>query len=229
MNIADAENYARIVLHEDNHLLAVCKPAGVLIQGDSSGRPNLLDLGKEYLKIKYAKPGQVFLGLVHRLDRQVGGAVVFARTSKAAARLSAQFRDHTAAKTYWAVVRGRLSPPSGQSVMHLVRDDWKSVPAPAGTPGAQRAALNYRTLKTGPSTSLVEIDLLTGRRHQIRAQLGALGCPIAGDPKYGSDLAPAGDAIGLWARRLIISHPTRNEQIVLDAPPPPDWPWLPLF
>lgn len=228
MNPYDPQPFAQSVLYEDNHLLVVHKPAGILAQDDGSGRPDLLNQAKDYLRLKYNKPGRVFVGLVHRLDRQVAGVVVLARTSKAAGRLSAQFRDHSTRKIYWAVVHGALRPPTGTSEIHLLWNDRLSVPADPARPGAQRAALAYRTLETGPASSLVEVDLLTGRRHQIRAQLAALGHPILGDRLYGSSLEPRGDAIGLLARRLTVRHPTRDELLTFDAPPAPDWPWLPL-
>ncbi|MFH1090078.1 MAG: pseudouridine synthase, partial [Pseudomonadota bacterium] len=130
------QNFPRFVLFEDNHLLVVRKPAGLLVQGDRSGRANLLDLAKEYLKIKYHKPGKVFLGLVHRLDRQAAGVMVLARTTKSAGRLSAQFREHTVKKIYWAVVHGSLSPPAGRLEMYLTRSGEKMILVPVGSPGA---------------------------------------------------------------------------------------------
>ena len=163
-----------------------------------------MDLAKAWLKEQYQKPGRVFLGMVHRLDRPVAGVVVFARTSKAAGRLSAQFRDRGPKKVYWAVVEGRLNPPDGTSEMHLLWEGRKSRPCSADVQGAQPARLAYRTLESGPRSSLVEVDLLTGRRHQIRAQMAALGCPIMGDRLYGSAHEPVSDSIGLLARSLTI-------------------------
>ena len=216
------------VLYEDNHLLVVLKPAGLLIQGDSTGRPTLLEAAKDYLKNKYQKPGQVYLGLVHRLDRQVAGVVVFARTSKAAARLSTQFRERRIKKLYWAVITGRLSPPSDVSEIYLIRQGPLSLPATPDHPQAQRAALSYRTIQTNGISSLLEVDLLTGRRHQIRTQLAALGHPILGDMQYGSKTPPKGDSIGLLSRSLTIDHPVRGESLTFQTDPPEDWPWLPL-
>ncbi|MBU2547726.1 MAG: RNA pseudouridine synthase [Proteobacteria bacterium] len=211
------ENFHLFVLYEDNHILAVHKPAGLLVQGDASGRPNLLDLAKAYLKSKYNKPGRVFLGLVHRLDRQVGGVVVLARTSKAAARLSAQFRENRVQKVYWARVGGRPEPPAGECETYLIRQGSRNVPARPEEPGARAASLSYRTLAAGLETSLVEIELHTGRRHQIRAQLAALGHPILGDRKYGSTVPPLRDAIALSARRLTFEHPTLGRSVTIEA------------
>lgn len=228
MKVFSQEKFASIVLYEDNHLLVVSKPPGLLAQGDATGRPNLLDWGKDYLKEKYGKPGRVFLGLVHRLDRQAGGVMVLARTSKAAGRLSAQFREHRIRKIYQAVVAGHLSPPMGDHATWLARIGHKSVVVSEGTEGAQSAHLSWRTLETGPQTSLIEIDLHTGRRHQIRAQMATLGHPLLGDIQYGSAYSPRMDAIALLARQLTLYHPTGKEPMDFEAPIPPDWPWLPL-
>ena len=213
----DPQGFASIVLYEDNHLLAVDKPAGLLVQGDATGRPNLLDLGKKYLRVKYNKPGRVFLGLVHRLDRQASGVVVLARTSKAAGRLSAQFRNNEVKKIYLARVHGRLDPPAGTSEVFLAREGSKSVVTGPEAPGARPASLSFRTLEAGPEASLVEIDLHTGRRHQIRAQMAALGHPILGDLKYGSPVPPHQDSIALLARSLTFRHPTRDLEMTVEA------------
>ena len=217
------------VLYEDNHLLVVVKPPGILAQGDSTGRPNLLDQAKEYIRIRYNKPGQAFLGLVHRLDRQVGGVMVFARTSKAAGRLSTQFREKTTKKIYQALVHGHITPASGELADHLIRRVRKTVLAGPSEDGAQEAVLLYQTHSVGPASSLLEIQLLTGRRHQIRAQLSGAGHPIVGDTLYGSSLPPRADSIGLWAHTIVLTHPTRDESLTFTAPPPDDWPWLPPF
>lgn len=216
------------VLYEDNHLLVVQKPSGLLAQGDATSRPNLLDQAKEYVKQKYDKPGKAFLGLVHRLDRQVTGVMVFARTSKAAARLGDQFRKHSVRKVYWAVVEGVISPAEGKSEMLLRRNRNKTVPAGPDDPKGQHAALLYRTVDYGSKTSLVEIDLQTGRRHQIRAQLSLMGHPIMGDEFYGSSTDPVQDSIGLMAKKLVIAHPTLGHEMEFEIQPPEDWPWLPL-
>jgi 23S rRNA pseudouridine1911/1915/1917 synthase len=217
------------ILYEDNHLLVVVKPPGILAQGDSTNRPNLLDQAKDYIRITYNKPGRAYLGLVHRLDRQVGGVMVFARTSKAAGRLSAQFRQKTTQKLYQAVVHGRFTPPDGELAGFLVRRGRKTVHAAKTGGDAQEAILRYQTLTTGASSSLLDIQLFTGRRHQIRAQLSEAGHPIVGDPLYGSSLASKGDSIGLWAHTIVVTHPTRDEALTFTASPPPDWPWLPLI
>ena len=216
------------VLYEDNHLLVVVKPPGILAQGDSTGRPNLLDQAKDYIRITYNKPGRAFLGLVHRLDRQVGGVMVFARTSKAAGRLSAQFREKTAQKLYMAVVHGAPDPPEGELINRLVRRGRKTVTAGTADSKAQEGALLYKTLQTGFSSSLLDIQLLTGRRHQIRFQLSEAGHPIVGDTLYGSSVPFKADSIGLWAHTIVFSHPTRDEALTFTAQPPSDWPWLPL-
>jgi 23S rRNA pseudouridine1911/1915/1917 synthase len=223
------DKFDSIVLYEDNHILGLYKPAGLLVQGDRTGRVSLLNLAKEYIKMKYHKPGRVFIGLVHRLDRQVAGAVVLARTSKAAGRLSAQFRTHTARKIYWAAVHGRPKVREANLDMHLVRRGRKSVAAAPLTPGARPARLSYSTIDTWPRASLLEINLETGRRHQIRAQLAALGHPILGDRLYGSTCQTTGQAIGLLARSLTIKHPTRDHEITLTAPPEGHiWPMIEL-
>jgi 23S rRNA pseudouridine1911/1915/1917 synthase len=216
------------ILYEDNHLIGVLKPAGVLVQGDRTGDPTLLDVVKAYLKQTCAKPGNVFLGLVHRLDRPVSGVVLLARTSKAASRLSAQFRAGTPVKTYLAVVEGRLSPETGELRAHLAaQGDAQGVTQAAGAPfaGSREARLRYRVDAVADDRSLVEVELLTGRRHQIRAQLALVGCPIWGDRKYGSRHGLAG-RIALHAARLEVAHPISGEPVVLAAAPPPDgWPW----
>lgn len=210
-----------VVLYEDNHCLAVNKPAGLLTMGDQTGAPTLVEAAKAYLKEKYHKPGEVFLGVVHRLDRPVSGVVLFARTSKAAARLSAQFRERTVNKTYLAIVEGRVTEPSA-ALEHWLRKDHQtnqvSVVAP-GTPGAQECFLNYRRLKSLGSRTLLEISPQTGRSHQIRVQLSAQGWPIAGDRKYGARTTWP-DGIALQAQRLVFQHPTKGNAITVVAPVP---------
>ncbi|MBN1848747.1 MAG: RluA family pseudouridine synthase [Deltaproteobacteria bacterium] len=224
-NILGLETFSENILYEDNHLLAVYKPAGMLTQGDRSGRVSLLDLGKEWLRVQYNKPGKAFLGLLHRLDRPVSGVVLFAKTSKAAGRLSEQFRNRIVKKVYLAVIHSHLTPPQGDSIMYLVRDGSRSTVTLFSHPKAQRAELSYRTLQEREETSLVRIVLRTGRRHQIRAQLAALGHPIVGDRRYGSPLTIKEHAIALQAHSLTFLHPISKEEVYLEAPMPELWPW----
>jgi 23S rRNA pseudouridine1911/1915/1917 synthase len=217
-----------LVLFEDNHLLAMVKPAGMLTQPDRTGDVSLLDLAKRYLKVTYGKPGEVYLGLVHRLDRPVGGVIVFARTSKAARRLSEQFRGRTARKIYWALVEGAPDPPEGELVHRLIGSGTMMRAAPPDTPEGQEARLAYRTLERARGASLVEVELITGRKHQIRAQLAAIGCPVVGDIKYGAKRLTPGrreertivGAIRLFARSLVFSHPVTGRDVTVEAKPP---------
>lgn len=219
---------ALTVLYEDNHLLVVDKPAGLLVQGDRSGDETLLDRARGYLKTKYDKPGNVYLGLVHRLDRNVSGVIVLARTSKAAARLSDQFRRGTPVKTYLAVAQGRLSEPAAQLTAWLAAEgDERGVTRSALQPfdGARESRLEYETLEAAAGATLLRIRLITGRRHQIRAQLALVGCPLLGDVKYGAKAPLPDHRIALHAERLEIAHPIGAEPIAWQAPVPPDWPW----
>lgn len=221
------------ILCEDGPLLAVNKPAGVVCQGAPPGVTSLIDEVKAYLKQKYAKPGNVYLGVVHRLDRPVSGVVVFSRNSKCAARLAEQFRERAVHKVYLAAVSPAPEPANGVLVDWLRRvegDPQKVEIVPAGTPGAQEAMLTYRTLKRRGSLALLEIELGTGRMHQIRVQLAGRGWPIVGDCRYGSRV-PFGrrhaedreHAIALHAHRLTLRHPIRYDEVVLTAPLPPAW------
>ena len=198
------------IIYEDNHLLVVNKPAGQLVQGDQTGRTTLLEEAKNWLKEKYNKPGNVFLGLVHRLDRPASGVVVLARTSKAASRLSEEIRSRRLRKTYWAQVAGEI-PPQGQFIDQLERDAFNSrvVEHPAG----KEARLSYKRLNYADGVSLVEIALETGRHHQIRVQFSHRGFPILGDRRYGSEHPFAADAIALHAREMIIRHPTQGNEM----------------
>lgn len=176
------------ILYEDNHLIAVYKPAGILVQGDKTGDISLLDEVKEYLKQKYNKPGNVFLGLLHRLDRGVSGVILFAKTSKGAARLSEQFRNHTTKKIYHALVCGKPKKDKGTLVHWIKKDENKNKVEIFNkeTAGALRAELDYEIIKSNGKNSIIKIILKTGRPHQIRAQMSAIGCPIMGDVKYGA-------------------------------------------
>ena len=208
------------VLYEDNHLLVVEKPANVPVQADASGDEDLLSACKGYIKEKYQKPGEVYLGLVHRLDRPVGGVMVFARTSKAAARLTEQFSAHKARKRYAAIVEGS-APGEGRLADFLWKDERTNTTSvvPEGTPGAKPARLSYRTLMRADGLSLLDVDLQTGRPHQIRVQLSHSGFPIKGDQRYNPN-ARVGDQIRLWAYALTIAHPTLKEPMTFYALPP---------
>jgi 23S rRNA pseudouridine1911/1915/1917 synthase len=215
-------------LYEDNHLLVVDKPAGLLSQADLGGDLDLLTLARAIIKRRDAKPGNVYLGLVHRLDRPVAGAMVLAKTSKAASRLSRAFRERTARKIYLAVVRGVPEPPAAALVHRLVRDRQRRLTRVAiGDEDGREARLETRLLETRGERSLIEIALGTGLQHQIRAQLAAIGHPVEGDRKYGSAAYLAGGpgAIALFSRELGFEHPVRGTPLHVLAPPPPHFPW----
>ncbi len=212
------------VLYEDNHLLAVNKPALLATMGTAPGEPSLLALAKEYIKQKYAKPGEAYLGVVSRLDAMVTGVTLFARTSKAAARLSEQFRMREVQKTYWAVVEGDDVPASGECVDWLRKDDaaHRMVVVAPNSRAAQEARLSFRRLERVSSGALLEITLETGRKHQIRVQLASRGWAVLGDRKYDAR-RPFELGIALHARSLTVLHPTRQEPIEINAPLPPSW------
>lgn len=213
------------VLYLDNHLLALYKPAGLLVQGDRTGDRSLQELAKDWLKVRYNKPGQVFLGIVHRLDRPVAGVVLLARTSKAASRLSAQFREGTVAKHYWAVVEGDVTPRAQQVENHILRSQHRARIVPPDTPHAQYARLSYRVQAVQQGRSLVEINLATGRHHQIRLQMAHIGHAVVGDLRYGAAAPLPSGRIALLARALSVTHPTRGEALSLISPWPAGWPW----
>ena len=217
------------VLYEDNHLLAVNKPAGLATMGVPAGKPTLLSTAKEYIKGRYHKPGNVYLGVMSRLDAPVTGVVLLARTSKAARRITEQFRSGTVEKIYWAIVEGSVSPPSGRCVDWVGQDERHRRMHIVGPtlPGAKQARLSYWRLApvrqdSVRQDSLLEVELQTGRKHQIRLQLAHRGYPILGDRKYGSRRCwPTG--IALHARRLVIAHPVGGAPVELEAPLPGGW------
>ncbi|GIP37392.1 RNA pseudouridine synthase [Paenibacillus sp. J31TS4] len=215
------------VLHEDNHVLVVVKPVNMPTQEDASGDLDLLTALKEDLKERHQKPGNVFLGLVHRLDRPVGGAMVFAKTSKAASRLSDAVRTHKLGKTYLAVVRGRPAEASARLVHHLRKDSRTNTVSVvrAGSEGAKEAILDYETLASRDELSLVRVRLKTGRPHQIRVQLATIGCPLYGDQRYGTSVNKPGQQLALWAAELSFPHPTLGETLTFTSRPPADDPW----
>lgn len=211
-------------LYLDNHLLVVDKPAGKLVQGDITGDRDLLTEAKEYIKEKFDKPGNVFIGLVHRLDRPTSGVLVMARTSKAAARLSEQFRNRSTDKRYLAIVEGRLDQ-QGEAVDGIVKKEEGGVRiVRPDHPKAKKAVLRWRTLSVDGRRSLVELELVTGRKHQIRAQLAKLGAPVLGDFRYGNPTKFGdGRGIALHACSLTIEHPTKREPMTFTSPPPMTW------
>jgi len=220
-NIADNLS----VLYVDNHLLCVVKPPGMLSQGDRTGDVSLLDVARMYIKKKYQKPGNVYLGLVHRLDRPVGGVVVFARTSKAAGRLSAAFRSRDVQKHYLAVVSGHPDPEAGELLDFLKKSGTKTIVTSPDDPEGKEARLRYQTVSTIDEKSLVDLELLTGRRHQIQVQLAGIGCPVIGDVKYGGEKNKERSSIALFAYRLVIHHPVTNEKLTLQTKIPKEYPW----
>ncbi|GAA4410826.1 RNA pseudouridine synthase [Nibrella viscosa] len=215
------------IVYEDNHLVIVNKEPGLLVQGDRTGDVTLLDLVKDYIKEKYAKPGEVFLGTVHRLDRPVSGLVVFARTSKALERMNEIFRKRQVQKTYWAVVRRMPPEEKGRLVHWLVKDEERNqvTAYTYEAPGSQKAELTYRLLGKINEHYLLEVNPITGRPHQIRAQLASMGCPIRGDIKYGYDRAVPDKKIYLHARRLYFIHPVKKEPLICKAGVPNDPFW----
>ncbi|MCA9777507.1 MAG: RNA pseudouridine synthase [Candidatus Eremiobacteraeota bacterium] len=210
------------VIYEDNHLLCVEKPPGTLAQGDETGDTTLLDTAKLYLKEKYEKPGAVYLGLVHRLDRPTGGVLLFCRTSKAAARVSAQFRERQVKKTYLAVCWGKAKAKA-ELCHHLLvdRERRKTTALDQAKDGSKPARLSYQLLGFREGMSLLKVEPETGRKHQIRAQLSHVGLPIVGDQKYAARKADGGivGAIALWAHKLELTHPVRREPVVFRSLP----------
>ena len=212
------------IIFIDNHLIAVTKPAGLLTQPDRNTDESLIDQTRQWIKEKYNKPNNIFLGLVHRLDRNVSGVVLFARTSKAASRLSKQFREGTPKKHYRAIVLGKLKEEH-TTLVHYLRKE-KSLRAtvfPRETSTAKRSELSYEVINALENKSLLEVSLSTGRFHQIRAQMAFIGHPIIGDVKYGAPEPLPNQEIALYAHKLVFSHPVSNEEITLTAPEPKTW------
>lgn len=210
------------VVYEDNHIIVVNKTSSEIVQGDKTGDTPLSDIVKQYLKEKYNKPGNVFIGVTHRLDRPVSGLVVFAKTSKALSRLNEMFKNSAVRKTYWAIVKNRPEKDEGELVHFLVRNEKqnKSYAYDREVSHSKKAILHYRVIGQSENYYLLEIDLKTGRHHQIRCQLAKMGCPIKGDLKYGFPRSNPDGSICLHARKVCFVHPVSKENIELEAPVP---------
>ena len=216
------------VLFEDNHLIGVNKPAGWLVQGDETGDKPLSEFAKEYIKVRYKKPGDVFLGVIHRLDRPVSGAVIFARTSKGLSRMNDLFRNRTIQKTYWAIVNERPEPLKGTLTHYLLKDRERNVVtafAKQKYKAAKKAVLDYEYIGEIGTNRLLEINLKTGRPHQIRVQLAKIGLPIKGDLKYGHRTPNQDGSIHLHCRSMSFIHPVKKEAVTIVADPPNDSIW----
>ncbi len=215
------------VLYEDNHIIVINKAAGEIVQGDKTGDKSLCDTMKQYIKEKYAKPGNVFIGLPHRLDRPVSGIVVFAKTSKALERLNNMFRDGNVKKIYWAITKGKPLPAQGEISSWILRNEKmnKSFSYPKEVKGSKHALLFYRQIAASQNYNLIEVELKTGRHHQIRCQLSSIGCPIKGDLKYGAQRSNPDGSISLHARYIEFTHPVSKELIQVTAPLPADRLW----
>ena len=215
------------ILHEDNHIIVINKRVGDIVQGDKTGDIPLSEIVKQYIKEKYNKPGDVFLGVVHRLDRPTSGIVVFAKTSKALSRLNETFKNRETQKTYWAVVKN-CPPKENDTLVHFLKRNTKNNTSKAHlkeVPDSKKASLSYQIIKKLDNYYALEIDLHTGRHHQIRAQLQAIGCPIKGDLKYGFDRSNPDGGIHLHAKKLIITHPVSKEILKFIANTPDDSIW----
>ncbi|MDR0895112.1 MAG: RNA pseudouridine synthase [Prevotellaceae bacterium] len=215
------------VVYEDNHIIIVNKTASEIVQGDKTGDVPLSEIVKQYLKEKYQKPGNVFVGITHRLDRPVSGLVVFAKTSKALARLNEMFKVGAVKKTYWAIVKETPQPEEGELVNYLVRNEKKnrSYAYDNEVPDSKKAVLHYRLIGESQNYFLVEVDLKTGRHHQIRCQLAKIGCPIKGDLKYGYPRSNSDGSICLHARYIRFVHPVSGLDISVEAPVPSNTLW----
>ena len=219
------------ILYEDNHIIAVNKTCNEIVQGDKTGDTPLSETVKAYIKEKYNKPGEVFLGVTHRLDRPTSGVVLFARTSKALTRLNEMFKSHEQIrKTYWAIVQGVPKEPEARLENYLTRNEAqnKSYIAKPGSKDAKLAVLSYKTLVKGDHYTLLEVNLETGRHHQIRCQLAAIGCPVKGDLKYGAKRSNPDGGICLHARQIEFVHPVSKQNICITAPVPEDGLWRAL-
>lgn len=210
-----------IVLYEDNHIIVAIKPHNVPSQADESGDKDMLSMVKEYVKEKYNKEGEAFIGLVHRLDRPTGGIMVFARNSKSASRLSKQIASHEMSKVYYAVTNGIPKQKSMVLVNQLKKDEKNNIVriVPISEKGAKRAELSYKVLQTEENNALLEVKLLTGRGHQIRVQLAGINCPLYGDNKYGKEKTKGTTNLGLWAGRLEFVHPTTKQKMTFACAP----------
>ena len=215
------------VLYEDNHIIIVYKQSGEIVQGDKTGDKPLSETIKEWIKQKYAKPGNVFLGIVHRLDRPVSGIVVFSKTSKALSRLNNMFRNGEVRKTYWAMVQTAPNMPEATLTNWLVRNEKqnKSYVYNNEMPNAKQAILKYKTIGQTEHYTLLEVNLLTGRHHQIRCQLAAMGCPIKGDLKYGARRSNPDGSISLLSHKVEFIHPVSKQKIVVVSPLPTEKVW----
>ncbi len=219
------------ILYEDNHIIVAEKPQNMIIAGDATGDTSMFAVLKEYIRVKYHKPGDAYLGLVHRLDRPAGGLAVFARTSKAAARLSQQLHDNELKRTYYCVVRG-IPKNSCDRLIHYLKKDLRQNTVsvvPQSIEGAKKAILNYKVLQTADTPegplSLIQVQLETGRSHQIRAQMAHIGCPLWGDQRYGFTVNKKGQQLALYAVKLRLIHPTKKESMQFICYPPQISPW----
>ena len=219
------------VIYEDNHIIVINKTASEIVQGDKTGDTPLSETVKQYIKEKYAKPGNVFIGVTHRLDRPVSGLVILAKTSKALSRLNEMFKNSEVKKTYWAIVKEIPKEPEGELVHFLVRNEKqnKSYAYEKEVPGSKKAILYYRLIGRSQNYYLLEVDLKTGRHHQIRCQLAKMGCPIKGDLKYGFPRSNEGGGISLHARSITFKHPVSREMITITAKPPLNDPLWKVF
>ena len=215
------------ILYEDNHIIVVSKTSGEIVQGDKTGDKTLCDSVKEYIKEKYAKPGNVFLGIAHRLERPVSGIVIFAKTSKTLSRLNNMFRDGEVHKLYWAITQNMPQKEEDTLTHWIVRNEKqnKSYAYDREKPGSKKAMLHYKVISSTDNYTLLAVNLMTGRHHQIRCQLSAIGCPIKGDLKYGSRRSNNDGSISLHARKVEFVHPVSKQPMCIEAPVPDDRLW----